>query len=556
MQKMLCGNFSESLEKRIELEDVDKLYFCQLLDLWCDKGSKAARSVKDVLILAGLADRLHMTEVGAALEQAILNQLQLEVCAEVLMGSKESGLFRVEEVAHQLAAERFEEFSGTEGFLKLDENTLACLLDDDTLTVTSEMLVFEALVAWMESGDGAELRGRELLRKVRFPQIEENSLREDVHRVFPAEHVDWIADLVAEGWKAKQAVRSGSAFQPRLLQANALAPRRGNGISWERTGVGDERRLHGHRGGVLALAECGGRVYSGSLDGSIRVWDRRALAAERTLHDDPDDIVAALAAWGGRLFSGHRCGLVRVWNLATGECEQRLEGHAGRVEALAACGAVLASGSRDASVRLWATGDGPGLASPYGPAGPWRCCRALVGHQGPVLCLVAAHGRVVSGSLDCTIRVWNTETGDTDAVLRHEDAVRGLAAHGGRLYSVSEDGTVRSWAAGSWAALRAVQACNPLSRQYLCCAAVCGLALVTGMCNPRYHSSAELWVWDLTTLQLRRRIQHGLQHGQDVTCLTAAGGELWTGMGLEVAVWGWRSRASDSGPSGVLCSQS
>ena len=60
--------------------------------------------------------------------------------------------------------------------------------------------------------------------------------------------------------------------------------------------------------------------------------------------------------WEGRLISGHDSGKLRVWNVATGECDQVLEGHEDGVLALAVCGSRLVSGCRDGSIHVWGTG--------------------------------------------------------------------------------------------------------------------------------------------------------------------------------------------------------
>lgn len=53
---------------------------------------------------------------------------------------------------------------------------------------------------------------------------------------------------------------------------------------------------------------------------------------------------------------------------------------------------------------------------------------------------------VVSGSRDCTLRVWNVETGDCEKVLEgHEKTIRGMAVHGEVVVSGSYDNDARIW---------------------------------------------------------------------------------------------------------------
>jgi WD40 repeat protein len=56
----------------------------------------------------------------------------------------------------------------------------------------------------------------------------------------------------------------------------------------------------------------------------------------------------------GRLASGSLDHTIRLWNLASGVCETKLEGHTGSVSALAVlANGWLASGSGDETIRLW-----------------------------------------------------------------------------------------------------------------------------------------------------------------------------------------------------------
>ena len=68
----------------------------------------------------------------------------------------------------------------------------------------------------------------------------------------------------------------------------------------------------------------------------------------------------------------------------------------------------------------------------------------------------AAGRRIVSGSVDRTVRVWDADSGRELACLRgHEDWVTSVAfdAAGRRIVSGSEDKTVRVWDADSGVAL-------------------------------------------------------------------------------------------------------
>ena len=520
----------------MEMQDVDSGTFVKVLEIWVGKYGMAGMDPHDLQQLIVVADRFQMTEVVAALEEAVLGQVKVGNCWDILKWSSEMGMRQLEAAALRLAAENFEEMSLAAGFMDLDEAALGALLDDDGLIATNEEAVCEALTRWMRAEEG-QLRGRGLLGKVRFPLMDEGFLTSKAQTLLPAEHADWVEGFVEEALLAKRSARAAQApLAARLLGPRALAPRARRGVDWGTCADGGERRLAGHTAGVVAVAECEGRVCSASLDGAIWVWGAATRAPERLLHGDADACANALAAWGGRLVSGHDDGSLRVWDVRTGVCEQALEGHASFVLALAACGpARLASGSADRTVRLWAAGAGAGA--------PWACERTLVGHAAGVKALAAWGGKVLSGSADATIRVWDAGTGAHDATLAgHADEVYGLAVHGDRLLSASQDGAIREWAAGAWAPLRAVEAYPRGAGQFPRCLAVSGGRLVSGSWAAFGDSHTEVRVWDLATLRCERALRQPV--GDDVSGFVVAEGELWAGVGEAVVVWGRRGGAT------------
>lgn len=53
---------------------------------------------------------------------------------------------------------------------------------------------------------------------------------------------------------------------------------------------------------------------------------------------------------------------------------------------------------------------------------------------------------LVSGSIDCSIRIWNTKSGQSFTLNGHEDTInRVVLCPNDRLYSCSDDGTIRVW---------------------------------------------------------------------------------------------------------------
>lgn len=74
----------------------------------------------------------------------------------------------------------------------------------------------------------------------------------------------------------------------------------------------------------------------------------------------------------------------------------------------------LVSGSRDCTIRVWDILDG-------------QLCRTLYGHVAAVRCVQFDGKRVISGGYDCNIIVWDVDTGEILHVLR---------GHASRVYSL------------------------------------------------------------------------------------------------------------------------
>ena len=138
LHKMICGSFNESGGRLMELKDVDGATFCKVLDVWCGKELEPKADVGILLKLGSVADRFQVTEVVTALEEAIMRQLNVATCADVLSWCGGAWLERGEAAARKLALERFEEVAGTAGFLRLSEETVGSLLEEDGLWVGTE----------------------------------------------------------------------------------------------------------------------------------------------------------------------------------------------------------------------------------------------------------------------------------------------------------------------------------------------------------------------------------------------------------------------------------
>jgi F-box/WD-40 domain protein 7 len=200
------------------------------------------------------------------------------------------------------------------------------------------------------------------------------------------------------------------------------------------------RTLVGHVGPVRTLAVGpNGMVYSGSDDGTVKVWalSDSASTPVHTLHCFPGQVSAVAIGHDGTVYTGSPQTMhVQVWSSPTAESPRRLVGHTLGITSLCVDGdSKLYSGSVDSTVRVWST-----TAESH--------CWTLKGHSRAIRAVVVAgNDRVVSASDDRTLRVWSSEDGTLLFVLHgHTGSVCSLVAGvNNTVYSGSFDRTVSVW---------------------------------------------------------------------------------------------------------------
>jgi WD40 repeat protein len=161
-------------------------------------------------------------------------------------------------------------------------------------------------------------------------------------------------------------------------------------------------RLPGHRAGsVICFSPDGKRLASASLDQTARIWD---LAARKQLHllqheawvwsvaFSPDGKFIATGTGGpidGDPFSQRYVqgpeNKIRVWDASTGKLLKTLSGHTDRIQGIEFVqdGKRLVSGSYDGSLRLWDLATGKELARDQGKCAIF--CVAIAGKNDTII---------------------------------------------------------------------------------------------------------------------------------------------------------------------------
>ena len=229
-------------------------------------------------------------------------------------------------------------------------------------------------------------------------------------------------------------------------------------------------RLEGHEGGVWALQYEGNVLVSGSTDRSVRVWDIERGVCTQVFQGHTSTVrclqilmpTQVGAGVDGKpsmvpkqplIITGSRDSNLRVWKLPKpgdapffqagpapddADCPyfvRVLAGHHHSVRAIAAHADTLVSGSYDCSVRVWKISTG-------------ETVHRLQGHTQKVYSVVLDHkrNRCISGSMDNLVKVWSLDTGSVLFNLEgHSSLVGLLDLQGDRLVSAAADSTLRIW---------------------------------------------------------------------------------------------------------------
>ncbi|KAL5565481.1 hypothetical protein UlMin_028645 [Ulmus minor] len=195
-------------------------------------------------------------------------------------------------------------------------------------------------------------------------------------------------------------------------------------------------KLQGQKKPIIGISTLlGDKLYTGSKDGTVRVWDCHSGECDRVINLGAE--VGSLISEGHWVFAGLP-NVVKAWNIENG-AEYNLNGPVGQANTMVTSKDILFAGTQSGQILAW--------RGSCDQTNPFPEPVSLEGHKSTVICLaIGRDSRLYSGSMDHTIRVWNTDTLQCVATLEgHSDSVMSLICWDQFLLSASLDGTLKFW---------------------------------------------------------------------------------------------------------------
>lgn len=195
----------------------------------------------------------------------------------------------------------------------------------------------------------------------------------------------------------------------------------------------------GHHGAISCILSLdNGYIASGSNDSTIKIWDPNTGECIQTLEGHSSPVKCLTILPDAKLVSGSYDKTIKIWDTKSGKCTKTLKEHHEGIQCLAVLDkdqlVSCSDGLSGHLIRIW------NIKSDK--------CKILEGHSEPVKCItVLPDGRIVSGSWDKTIKIWDPNSGKCTKTLKgHSEGIYSLVVlDNDKLVSASDDHTIRIW---------------------------------------------------------------------------------------------------------------
>ncbi|KAG2054599.1 WD40 repeat-like protein [Suillus hirtellus] len=321
----------------------------------------------------------------------------------------------------------------------------------------------------------------------------------------------------------------------------------------ETSAMTPHQKFKGHTDFVQGVIHLPGgqRIITCSEDGSLRVWNLKSgkQIGEDWRGGEGGVCCIALSPDGKKMVSGSEDGAVRLWDIDTCKVIGKWMGHTQRV--LSVCWSrdsrSVLSGSPDGTARQWEVESRETILEPIKTGHTYMY--AVV--YSPDMSMIATGGydgpRRAGEHIECSIKIWNTKTGELVATLKGHTWVVGCLAwtnDGKTLISGSSDSSIRTWNTKTWKQTTLLEAHTRWVR---------AIAISP---NDRILASAShdqtVLLWNLDDGQL---IGPPLQHANYVYCVSFSvdGKLLATGcQDKNVYTWDVAAIVQEAGLDGLL----
>ncbi|KAL1191996.1 Target of rapamycin complex subunit LST8-1 [Cardamine amara subsp. amara] len=204
-----------------------------------------------------------------------------------------------------------------------------------------------------------------------------------------------------------------------------------------------------HTKNVMAVGfQCDGKwMYSGSEDGTIKIWDLRAPSYQKEYESFSAVNTVVLHPNQTELISGDQKGNIRVWDIRADSCSCELVPEADiAVRSLTVMwdGTMVVAANERGTCYVWRLWRGRQTMSEFKPL------HKLQAHNGHILkCLLSpANKYLATASSDKTVKIWNADGFKLEKVLTgHQRWVWDcdFSVDGEYLLTASSDMTARLW---------------------------------------------------------------------------------------------------------------